>query len=307
VRRRRLWSRCALAAALLAGCRATLDEAAPEAVTPPPPAQGHGLKQVCWIETASSFGFTGSSLLVRHADGDLLIDAGASSRFDEEIEDHPFATRWHLALVQGPLAPSPRLPEALRAAGEEPERVRRVIVTHAHGDHLGGLGDLASAPGFLAPEELAWIATWEGHPSFHALPALARRLAGRLSAVPFVDARYEIFAKSWDVYGDGRVIVVPLFGHTPGSLGVIVNARPDLRVFHVGDAAHDVAGIDERLEKPFITRDTDVDPTMANQQVARLARLHREDPTLTFLPAHDRAQWARIFGAPSRCVEADAR
>src|SRR5262245_12827259 len=85
---------------LLSACDPTLPPAAPHAnvrPAPPPPPM-----QICWVEYSTNsqpagFGVAGSSdhreweitysgLLVRHPKGDLLLDAGNSSHFDEEIE-----------------------------------------------------------------------------------------------------------------------------------------------------------------------------------------------------------------------------
>src|ERR1700736_103470 len=75
--------------------------------TPLPPAVPHerivpvisaipGLS-ACWVETARtfsgfSFGSTAGSVLVKHPAGDLLIDTGNSSHYDDEIRGYPFGT-----------------------------------------------------------------------------------------------------------------------------------------------------------------------------------------------------------------------
>ena len=64
----------AASALALSSCRAALDAAPEEAVARPPLPAASRLRGVCWVEMASSFGFTGSSLLLRHPD-DMLVDA----------------------------------------------------------------------------------------------------------------------------------------------------------------------------------------------------------------------------------------
>src|SRR5260370_18397930 len=64
----------------------------------------------CWVETGSTFtGFpfamTGSSILVKHPAGDLLIDTGNSMHFDDEIAGYPFLLRLNLKNLPGQLNP----------------------------------------------------------------------------------------------------------------------------------------------------------------------------------------------------------
>jgi glyoxylase-like metal-dependent hydrolase (beta-lactamase superfamily II) len=293
-----------LLAALTGGCRATLAPAPAEPLALPRPPRG-APSAVCWIETASSLGFTSASLLVKHARGDLLIDAGLSTHFDDEVADHPFAVRTRLKLVQGALRPERPLPEALAAAGEPPASVRYVVVTHAHGDHLGGLVDLPGPQALMSQEEIDFIGSWGERRTFHTSPALAKALLPRLTPIGFAPVRYETFAESADLFGDGSVVAVKLPGHTPGSIGVVVTLASGLRLFHIGDAAHDLAGVVDGKEKGLLTAATDYDKPHADATVARLHALAGLDPTLTFLPAHDRARWLEVFGGePPRCLPA---
>jgi glyoxylase-like metal-dependent hydrolase (beta-lactamase superfamily II) len=84
---------------------------------------------------------TASGLLVRHPQGDLLIDGGNSSRFVDEISVYR-KTRWlWMRAVPGALGTSRTIvAEAIAAAGADPARLR-FLPTHAHLDRVGGLVD----------------------------------------------------------------------------------------------------------------------------------------------------------------------
>ncbi len=86
--------------------------------TPLPPAAPHALVvpsiaylpvlSACWPETGKSFssfsiGSTAGSILVRHPAGDLLIDTGNSSHFNEEIRGYPLGTWFKLRFLAGQL------------------------------------------------------------------------------------------------------------------------------------------------------------------------------------------------------------
>lgn len=55
--------------------------------------------------------------------------------------------------------------------------------------------------------------------------------------------------RSFDLYGDGTVVLVPLPGHTPGSLSTFVNL-PGLRIFHVGRGQAHLPDVAPRSPRP---------------------------------------------------------
>ncbi len=80
----------------------------------------------------------------------------------------------------------------------------------------------------------------------------------------------EIFDESADLYRDGSVVVVPLRGHTPGSIGIFVNLSPTRWFLYVGDSVDDGRGFENPAGKPLLPRDSDEDPVLANRIVSRL-------------------------------------
>src|SRR6266446_10653042 len=116
--------------------RTPLPPAAPQARVAPVIPAVPGLA-ACWVETASAFsdfpfGATAGSILVRHPAGDLLIDTGNSSHFDDEIGGFPFLLRLKLKSLAGELKVESPLPNLLRRVGEDPAKLRWVILSHVH-------------------------------------------------------------------------------------------------------------------------------------------------------------------------------
>ncbi len=264
----------------------------------------------CWVETgvmltSTPNAVTMSGILVHHPAGDLLIDTGMSSHFDEEISGYPFLTRLRGRLMLGPLAPDISIPELLRLVGEDPAKLRWVVVSHGHLDHVGGLMDLPRVPVLLPKEELDFLADASNQERGFAIAAHSRLLHdGRARPIEFQPKPYEIFEESADLYGDGSVVVVPLRGHTPGSVGVFVNLSPSKRMFHVGDAVDDARGFEDRVGKSLLLQNSDADPPRANQIVAVLYNLHRMLPDLVIIPAHGRSEYQKFFpSGPLSCVK----
>jgi glyoxylase-like metal-dependent hydrolase (beta-lactamase superfamily II) len=263
----------------------------------------------CWIETAKtfssfSFGSTAGSVLIKHPAGDLLIDTGSSSRYDQDISGFPFATWLKLKLLAGQLKPEVPLSNLLRGIGEDPAKLRWAILSHTHLDHAGGLLDLAPMPVLLTREELQFAADPIVQAKGYVIAAHTQKFPPiGAPTLRFEPTPYETFDESADLYKDGSVVVVPLRGHTPGSVGIFVNLSPTRRLFYAGDAVDDERGFTERAGKSLILQDSDNDMALANQIVGRLSELHEKVPGLAIIPAHGRSAYKKFFpSGPLSCV-----
>ncbi|HEY6385887.1 MAG TPA: MBL fold metallo-hydrolase [Candidatus Acidoferrum sp.] len=290
--------------------RTSLPPAAAHTLVAPSIASLPGLS-ACWIETGKtfsnfSFGSTTGSILVRHPAGDLLIDTGNSSHFNDEIRGYPFGTWLKLRFVTGQLKPEVPLSEMLRRVKEDPAKLRWAILSHAHLDHSGGLMDLPRLPVLLLPEELQFAADPNVQAKGFVIASHVKKFpAPGAPTLRFDPQAYETFDESADLYRDGSVVVVPLRGHTPGSVGIFVNLSPNRRLFYVGDAVDDARGFEDRVGKSLVLRDSDNDETLANQIVAKLSDLHEKRPELAIIPAHGRSAYKEFFpGGPLSCVSA---
>jgi N-acyl homoserine lactone hydrolase len=263
----------------------------------------------CWVETGKtfsnfSFGSTAGSVLVRHPAGDLLIDTGNSSHFAEEVSVYPFWVRLKLKSLAGELNPKVPLPDLLRRIGEDPAKIRWAILSHVHLDHAGGLMDLPRMPVLLTREELQFANDPQVQAKGFTMAAHTQKFPPVAAPTLKFDAMpYETFDESANLYKDGSVVVVPLRGHTPGSVGIFVNLSPTRRLFYVGDAVDDERGFEERVGKSLILRDSDNDRALAEQIVGRLSELHEKVPGLAIIPAHGRSAYKKFFpGGPLSCV-----
>jgi glyoxylase-like metal-dependent hydrolase (beta-lactamase superfamily II) len=292
--------------------RDTLAAAPPHARIAPTITPLKGLA-ACWVETGStftgySFAMTAGSILVKHPNGDLLIDTGNSSHFEDEIAGYPFLLRFTLRNLAGQLNPEVPLPQLLRLVGGDPDKIRWVILSHVHLDHAGGLMDLPRVPVLLSHEELQYAFDRSAQAKGFVIPAhTAKFPPADAPTLKFDPHPYETFDESTDLYGDGSVVVVPLRGHTPGSVGIFVNLDPHHRLFYVGDAVDEERGSQDRVGKSLLLRDSDNDPARANEIVAKLNQLHQMDPDLAIIPAHGRSAYLKFFPAGSlSCVSSDA-
>jgi glyoxylase-like metal-dependent hydrolase (beta-lactamase superfamily II) len=134
--------------------------------------------------------------LIVHPRGALLWDAGLPG---EERRGPGFAA-----------VPGPPLTEQLRAL----PRPALLAFSHLHFDHVGQASLFPDATWILNRDELAWAEAEPRHVSMEpALFATYKRAPTRL------------IEGDHDVFGDGRVRILHMPGHTPGSQALLVRLQ----------------------------------------------------------------------------------
>jgi len=149
-----------------------------------------------------------SSALVRHGQGNLLFDTGCHPSVVEHGEE-----RWGaLMKVMTPVmrAEDTLLP-SLACVGIRPDDIDVVVNSHFHPDHCGCNEFFKNATIIAHAREI------------EAANAPGAETAGYLRADWDHSQPMEAVTVEKDVFGDGSVVLVSLPGHTPGTMGAIVN------------------------------------------------------------------------------------
>ena len=173
------------------------------------------------------------AFLVEHTEGLVLFDAGQTAR----AAAPGWFPRWHpfFRLSRFELRREDEVASQLRALGIEPDEIRFVILSHLHTDHVGGIDDFRRASVLVSRPE------WEratglrglirGYLPQHWPAGLEPKL------VNFVGGAVGPFARTFDVMGDGSLLLVPTPGHTPGHVSLLLRS-PRRSWLLAGDMAH---------------------------------------------------------------------
>jgi glyoxylase-like metal-dependent hydrolase (beta-lactamase superfamily II) len=156
---------------------------------------------------------------------------------------------------------------SLGEAGVSPKAVTDVLITHSHGDHIGGLVDENGHVAFpkatirMSSAEWAWM-----------------QQKGPAEVVKAISKHVHTFEPGAQIAPG--VTSVALSGHTPGHVGYEI-VSGDSRLLDIGDLAHSSI---VSLEKPEWTVQFDNDSTLA--KTARRATLTRlaKDQELVYAP-----------------------
>lgn len=161
---------------------------------------------------------TGSCYLIKHGAQYMLWDAGLpASAMGKQAGGGAFTQSLSTTIV----AQMARL-------GVTPSQVNFLGISHSHGDHTGQAADFPQATLLIGPADFEAV---------KAGPDAAR-------FAPWITggAKYEPVPRDKDVFGDGRVIVLDMPGHTPGHKALLVDLASGA-VLLTGDLYHFTAQV----------------------------------------------------------------
>jgi N-acyl homoserine lactone hydrolase len=213
-----------------------------------------------------------SCFLIRHRQGNALFDTGCHPSVVEDAQ-----VRWgSLARIMTPLhPPHENVVAGLASIGVDPGDIDIVVNSHFHPDHCGcneffrkatilcHACELAAVRQADAPTKGYVSADWD-----HPMP------------LKTIDAQY-------DLYGDDKVVLVPLPGHTRGSIGMLVNLDRSGSLLLAADAV----SLRANLDRDVIPRNTQ-DASALAKTFGEIRRIEAGGGTV--LCGHDPQQWATL-------------
>ncbi|MBI5961703.1 MAG: MBL fold metallo-hydrolase [Chloroflexi bacterium] len=125
-------------------------------------------------------------------------------------------------------AHSPALIANLREAGAAPEAIDIVVITHGHGDHMGGGVDDAGNLSFPNARYMMTRLDWDHWTGPAVNPAAERCLSPLREFITLIEPD--------DLIAPG-VRALPALGHTPGHIGVVIESQGE-KLMDVVDAMH---------------------------------------------------------------------
>ena len=219
-------------------------------------AVGHGRRRLVhtiadrdWTEPLPIYAFA-----IEHPEGVIVVDTGEDAR----ASDRGYFTRWHpgVRAFREWVTPEQEIGPQLERLGIAPSDVRWVVMTHLHTDHAGGLHHFPGNEILVTRTELDFASGLRGRARGYVAnthwPEWFRPTAIELQHEPLGP-----FPESLRLTEAGDVTLVPLPGHTPGQIGVLVDDG-DHTVLLGGDSSYsqelmlrgkpDGVGADEKAE-----------------------------------------------------------
>lgn len=213
-----------------------------------------------------------SCYLIRHAEANVLFDTGCHPQVASDPEE-----RWgDLSKVIVPLmAPGDDVLQDLGRVGLSPDDIDVVVNSHLHCDHCGCNEFFKRATFFVHDAELetAGKPENEGRGYFRAdwdHPMPLDRLTGER-----------------DIFDDGRIVLVPLPGHSPGLTAALVGLDRDGAFLLASDAVN----LRSNLDNDVAPKNT-WQPDLLHRSYEEMRRI--EAGGVTVVCGHDAAQMAQM-------------
>jgi N-acyl homoserine lactone hydrolase len=211
---------------------------------------------------------------IEHRDGVILVDTGVSAGVKHLPRWHPYFR----FCVRFNVEPEQEAGPQLKALGIGSPDVTRVVLTHLHIDHDGGLGHFPMSEVLVSPAELQCATSAAGRLRGY----LPQRWPKAFDPKPLIldDGPYGPFPRSKRLTADGAIVAVATPGHTRDHLSVVVEEH-DRPVFIAGDTSYN----EETMLKGTIDGVSGSD----DQAAATLAAIRAfvEARPTVYLPAHD--------------------
>jgi N-acyl homoserine lactone hydrolase len=221
---------------------------------------------------------------IETTEGVVLVDTGEIARTSEPgyfPRRHPY---FRLA-VQLDVTQEQEVGPQLNKLGIRPDDVRTVILTHLHTDPAGGLHHFPKSTILVSDEELALAKGFAGRLRGYLPNRWPQWFAPR--SIVFEPKALGPFDRSQLVTSDGKVVIVPTPGHTPGHVSVVV-VDGDVDYFLAGDTTYSqLSLVEEQVDG--------VSPSEAVslRTMQRIVRYTRSQPMI-YLPAHDPGSGDRL-------------
>jgi len=239
--------------------------------------RGHGLSRRVaiftdpnWTDWVPTYAW-----VIDCSEGIIVVDTGQDAHLLESGKSlHPYV-RWEVAFQ---IEPEQEIGPRLRALGLAPRDIKRVVLTHLHMDHDGGLAHFPTSEILVAPGELKIASGYAGRMRGylpHRWPSWFDPAPLHLATEPFGP-----FARSRRLTEAGDVVVVATPGHTADHLSVVAQD---------GDTAYFLAADTSYNEKLMLAGK--LDGVSANEQVCTATldaiRSFTQSRPTVYLPTHD--------------------
>jgi glyoxylase-like metal-dependent hydrolase (beta-lactamase superfamily II) len=237
-----------------------------------------------------------TAVFIEHPKGNLIFDTGLGTAIDLQVRNN-------LSYFERSIVNYKKLTTVKKALSENglaSDVIKFIIPSHFHWDHVSALSDFQTSAVWVTSAEDDYIFSNEAKtPNFIKTQYNSKTIPWKI--IKFNQIPYEVFIESLDIYRDGSLILVPLPGHTVGSVGLFVNLKSGTRYFFTGDLTWSLKALKRPSEKHSIPKKhVDYNAELVEKNIVKIKYLMQQKPNLIIVPAHDFEAQQHIAQFPNR-------
>lgn len=206
---------------------------------------GSQLPRLWWVLTSRSWVEVPIyAYVVEHCNGLVLFDAGMDPAIgsDPNYVSSAIGRALLRKIFRLHIGPEDSLEMKLTELGFSAADVCKVVISHLHFDHIGGIRDVPQAELLVSDDE--WRQLSNPHPERKWILREHIELSStnwhQIEFAPTEDTLLAPFGGCYDVMGDGTMMLLPTPGHTAGSLSMLVRTEGMPPLLLIGDLSYEV-------------------------------------------------------------------
>ena len=220
-----------------------------------------------------------------HRDGLILFDTGVDPALVSD-PDYISSSVGQFILKKAfrfDIGPEDALDKRLETVNLAAADVSKVVVSHLHFDHVGGIAHVPQAELLVSKDE--WQRLLSPNPERDWFLREHIELPGAnwqtVDFMPTDDPLLAPFGACYDCMGDGSMVLLPTPGHTPGSMSLLVRSSGLPPLLFVGDLTYELDPL-HNDQVPGVG-----DAEQLRDSFAKVRKLEEMLPDLMVIPSHD--------------------
>ncbi len=220
--------------------------------------------------------------------GLTLFDTGYSCKFFEVTKSFP--NKLHAIATKVITKEAWSIENWLKRDGIDPAEVKRVIVSHFHADHIGGVHFFPNAD-FVTSSK-----AWGSVRNLRGFSAVRRGFLPEFLPSDFQTRLHAInelhspglgpMRNCHDLFGDGSVRLFDLDGHANGQLGALLQLADGKQTFLLADTFWTRQEISSGLDPTFAFRWVAENVSAAKKSRAAIFEISKSNPEIELVCAH---------------------
>jgi glyoxylase-like metal-dependent hydrolase (beta-lactamase superfamily II) len=205
----------------------------------------------------------------------ILIDTGETAKiYDKDYL--PKGGLYHKA-VQTKIKEEEEISFQIKSLGYDVEDVKTIILTHLHGDHIGGIQYFPKADFYVSKTEYEMAISKKGPNAGYFKQNWPSWFAPKL--INYNNEKEGTFDQCYQLHESDRIVIVPTPGHSVGHQSVIVKSD-SVSYFIGGDLTYNVKTLNEEIPNVVLMN-------KEAKESVRKVREYVQSNSCIYLSSHD--------------------